>query len=84
MLTEGFKLMVAGMGTVFVFLALMILIINGLAKVLAPFAGVLEEKKDPRAKKNISKSDQKDNKAIITAIVSAVHQYRKDRGITTK
>ena len=82
MLTEGFKLMVAGMGTVFIFLALMILIINGLAKVLAPFAGMLEEQKVPRVKKNISKSDPPDNKAVITAIISAVHQYRKNRGIT--
>jgi sodium pump decarboxylase gamma subunit len=74
--------MVAGMGTVFIFLALMIFIINGLAKVLAPFAGVLEEKKEPRVNRKGSKTEQKDNKAIITAIVSAVHQYRKDRGIS--
>ena len=81
MFTEGLKLMVAGMGTVFLFLALMIFIINGLAKVLAPFAGMLEEKKEPKIKKTVSKGGSTDNKTLITAIVSAVHQYRKDRGI---
>jgi oxaloacetate decarboxylase (Na+ extruding) subunit gamma len=81
MLTSGFKLMIAGMGAVFLFLVLMIFIINGLTKVLAPFAGIFEEKKQPMADKTGRKHHTDDGKAHITAIISAVHQYRKDKGI---
>ncbi len=81
MLTEGFKLMVAGMGTVFIFLVLMIFIIEGLAKVLAPFAGILE-KKEIRAPRTSGKTSKTNDKALVSAIISAVHQYRKDRRIT--
>ena len=79
MFYEGLKLMVAGMGTVFVFLVLMIFIVGQLAKVLAPFAGILEEKKDPVKRLTKKKPAKKsDDKAVYTAISAAVHQYRKD------
>lgn len=43
MILDGIKLMVLGMGTVLVFLVVMIFFMNLLAKVLAPFAGALEK-----------------------------------------
>ena len=72
---DGLKLMVVGMGTVFFFLALMVIIIGIAAKLLAPFAGLLEApasaKKAPR-----KKAVAQDDTAVIAAITSAVHQHR--------
>ena len=74
---DGFKLMVIGMGTVFCFLALMVIIIEIAAKVLAPFAGLLEPpapaKRAPR-----KKAVAKDDTAVVAAITSAVHKYRNE------
>ncbi|MCF7792115.1 MAG: OadG family protein [Victivallales bacterium] len=80
MIAEGFKLMVAGMGTVFIFLALMIIIMVWLEKILKPFSGILE-KKQPFVKSagRVKSVPAKEDKSLITAIVSAVHQYRKDK-----
>ncbi len=76
---EGIKLMVVGMGMVFTFLVLMVIIISLAAKVLAPFAGCLEEpvkaKKKP-AKKAVAGAD---DSSIVAAIISAVHQFRQDQ-----
>ncbi len=77
---EGIKLMVVGMGMVFTFLVLMVIIISLAAKVLAPFAGCLEEpvkaKKKP-AKKAVAGAA--DDSSIVAAIISAVHQFRQDQ-----
>ena len=77
---EGIKLMVVGMGMVFIFLILMVIIISLAAKVLAPFAGCLEEpvkvKKKPVKKAATGGSD---DSSIVAAIISAVHQFRQDQ-----
>lgn len=42
LLGNGFKLMLLGMGVVYVFLVVMIIAMNLLKRALAPFAGMLE------------------------------------------
>lgn len=73
MITDGLKLMLVGMGTVLVFLVVMILFMNLLAKVLAPFAGVLE-KAAPAPKKKAPKSNDDQLKAAAAA--AALQAYK--------
>ncbi len=75
LIMDGFKLMVIGMGWVFVFLLIMIGLMALVAKLVAPFAHTLEppaqapRKATPRAAKA-------DDKSLIAAIIAAVHQHR--------
>ncbi|OGV39129.1 MAG: hypothetical protein A2020_13630 [Lentisphaerae bacterium GWF2_45_14] len=81
MIADGIKLMIVGMGVVFSFLGLMVLVILATAKVLAPFAGILEEKPAEakasrrQSKKKTGPESGAEVEAVITA---AVHQYRKE------
>ena len=90
MLTDGLILMVMGMGTVFVFLTLMVLIINVTHKILKPFEHLLEE---PAPKKPASRKrkpapaptpaapvphQQAEDNSLFAAIASAVHKYREE------
>jgi oxaloacetate decarboxylase gamma subunit len=80
-LMDGFKLMVIGMGWVFIFLTLMVMIISGSAKVLAPFAGLLEDKtvkpKGGSRKKPLKKETAED-KNLVAAVTAAVQKYRQE------
>lgn len=69
---DGLKLMVTGMGMVFVFLSIMVIMIMVLAKILKPFAHLLEETSAGTSPRVSSEDDQD----IIAAIVAAVHKYR--------
>ncbi len=73
LLMAGVKLMVCGMGIVFVFLVIMIGAMNLLRVVLAPFADALDGKKAaaPAAK-------QTDDLAVVAAAVAAVDLERKN------
>ena len=72
MFTDGFKLMVTGMGMVFLFLSIMVVLISWMAKILEPFAHMLEEPvKAPAPKKKTQNDDD-----VVAAIVAAVHKHR--------
>jgi sodium pump decarboxylase gamma subunit len=71
LLLAGLKLLIFGMGMVFIFLVIMIYAVKIMEKLLAPFAKYFEEAKAPVTKKNsVTKSD--DSAAAIAAAV-AVH-----------
>ena len=71
MFIDGFKLMVTGMGMVFLFLSIMVVLISWMAKILSPFAHMLEEPvKAPAPKKKAQDDD------VVAAIVAAVHKHR--------
>lgn len=74
---DGFKLMGIGMGMVFLFLIVMVIVISFMAKVLAPFAHLLEEKSvaTPSNRKATTQGKSDD---VISAIVAAVHKYRSE------
>ena len=81
MIADGIKLMITGMGVVFLFLGLMVVVILATAKLLAPIAGILEEK-PAQAKANRRQPKGKaapENGAETEAVIAAaVHQYRKE------
>lgn len=70
LLLAGFKLLIFGMGMVFIFLVIMIYAVKIMEKLLAPFAKYFEEAQAPVTKKSVTKSD--DSAAAIAAAV-AVH-----------
>lgn len=78
MILDGIKLMVLGMGTVLVFLIVMIFFMNLLAKVLAPFAGVLE-KAAPAPKKKAAAKKSGDDSLKATAAAAALQAYQSGK-----
>jgi len=72
LIAEGFKFMGLGMGTVFIFLIILIISMNIMSKVLNKFfpevAPVLDSK---------SSSARKDNKKVIAAITAAIKHHRE-------
>ena len=70
LILEGFKFMGLGMGTVFLFLIIMILSMNALAAIIDRFFP------EPQAA-DISAPTQKDNKKIIAAITAAIQHHRE-------
>ena len=77
MILDGIKLMVLGMGTVLVFLVVMIFFMNLLAKVLAPFAGVLEKAAPAPKKKAAAKGGDSQLKAAAAA--AALQAYKSGK-----
>jgi len=78
-LADGLKLMAIGMGMVFLFLTIMVIVISFMAKILAPFADLLEEKTAGSTAANAIKTTpgtQSDD--IISAVAAAVHKYRSE------
>jgi len=68
---EGFKFMGLGMGTVFLFLIVMIFSMNIMSKVIHRFFP------EPQADVNAPVAAQKDNKKIIAAITAAITHHRE-------
>ena len=83
MLTDGFKLMLVGLSMVFIFLAFMILIINGISKLLQPIIKRMDaaeaQKKAQRAPVGIIAGTNQEDKALAAAIITAVYRYRANK-----
>ena len=80
-IVDGFKLMAIGMGMVFCFLILMVIIMQVVAKLLAPYAHVFAEQQtnSSNTKKRRPQVKQKgNNDEIVTAVTAAVHKYRAE------
>ncbi len=73
---DGLKLMVLGMGGVFAFLVIMVFVISLVAKVVAPFAHLLEPPAAPPRASKKSKKDNAGDKAKMAAAVAAVQLHR--------
>ena len=80
---DGLKLMLAGMGTVFTFLIVMIIWIVLAAKVTAKYAHLLPETPVTSPRKSVKSpstvDDDEENNNLIVAVTSAIHQFQKDR-----
>ena len=74
LLLAGLKLMVCGMGMVFAFLVVMIIGMNIMRVVLAPFADALTAK----GAKN-KPAEKKDDLALVAAAVAAVDAARRQK-----
>lgn len=82
LLQEGLKLMAVGMGVVFLFLGLMVVVISGAAKILAPFAGILSKPEGKTQRKKPAKkavADTGKDAAMAAAAVAAVHLHRNKK-----
>ena len=79
MISDGFKLLVVGMGYVLIFLSIMVIIIELVAKGIKPFAHLLEEKAAAAPRKAPKKAAAKDDKNLVAAAIAAVHMHRNKR-----
>ena len=77
---NGFILMILGMGAVFSFLVLMIVLVNMVAKIVKPFAHMLEPApapaRRPAAPVSASAADDQQRAAAAVAAVQ-MHRNRK-------
>jgi len=71
LIVEGFKFMGLGMGTVFVFLIIMIGSMNIMSKIIHKFFP------EPTAEINPSVATKQDNKKVIAAITAAISHHRQ-------
>jgi oxaloacetate decarboxylase gamma subunit len=75
LVAEGLKFMTLGMGTVFIFLILMIVVLNlqaSLIKKFFPHTAIPHKRDDSSEKKDLD-----EEKRVVAAIVGAVSSYRK-------
>ncbi len=77
LLLEGVKLMVLGMGTVFVFLMLLVVAMTGMSR-LARILGSEETPVIPAAQTPMGSASQED-KELVAVISAAVRHYRARR-----
>ncbi len=71
LIVEGFKFMGLGMGTVFLFLIIMIGSMNIMSTIIHKFFP------EPQVDNNPSASVQKDNKNVVAAITAAIAHHRQ-------
>ena len=72
LVAEGLKFMVLGMGTVFLFLILMVIVLNIQAKIINKyFPEKLELKKTPSKKRQSTSDDE-----VVAVITAAIMKFR--------
>ena len=71
LILEGFKFMGLGMGTVFLFLIIMIASMNAMSYVIHKFFP------EPQSNVDTSVNNKKDNKKIVAAITAAISHHRQ-------
>ena len=79
MIGDGLKLMVVGMGYVLVFLSVMVIVIELVAKGIKPFTHLVEEKAAASPRRAAPKKAAKDDKNLIAAAIAAVHLHRSKK-----
>ena len=77
---QGFELMLYGMGTVVVFLALLVVVTIGMSRFLGRFfpeAAVTASASATTGKQAATRGEV--DEAVVAAISATIHQHRKDR-----
>ncbi len=77
LILDGIKLMVMGMGTVLVFLVVMIFCMNVMAKLIAPIAGILDKPEVQPKRKTPAKGA--DEALRAAAAVAALQTYKSGK-----
>ena len=78
LLKDGFLLMLLGMGTVFLFLAIMVIWTSLAAKLLAPFAHLLPGDSPKEATPRPIGTEIEDD-TLVAVIAAAIQRYRSER-----
>jgi len=73
---QGFALLVSGMTIVYIFLWLLVIIMNRATKLVSKFNHILPDDEPKKKQRHSGASHQKDNVAIAVAIAGAVAQAR--------
>lgn len=73
-LDQGLNLMAFGMGTVFVFLTLLVIATS----MMSSFIGKLFPEAEQESKSSASSVEQKDEQQIVSAIMAAINLYRSN------
>lgn len=76
LISEGLKFMVLGMVTVFLFLIVMVLILNIQSRIARKY---FPEKITPSKSNPSVQSTSKDNKALVAAITAAIQTFRTNK-----
>ena len=77
---NGLLLMVVGMGTVFLFLSIMVFCIGASSKISARFAHLIPEKEPPKRSKAKAKAKPAapENAVLVAVMAAAVQRYRSE------
>lgn len=78
LVAEGLKFMVLGMATVFLFLILLVFVLNLQAKILNKFFPQKAIPTEGRRSSDAS-SPKSDNKALVAAITAAIQTFRNSK-----
>jgi len=73
LLVEGFKFMGLGMGTVFLFLIIMIFFMNLMSTIIHRFFPEVQVSTDI----NVGAPQKQNNKKVVAAITAAIKHYRE-------
>ncbi len=73
LISSGLELMLAGMGIVFLFLTMLVIVINAMSKLITRY---LPEEPLPHATAPVIVSAEA-SKSYIAAITAAIHEYRR-------
>ncbi|MGL4854875.1 MAG: OadG family protein [Lentisphaeria bacterium] len=76
---DGFKFMGLGMGMVFSFLIIMILLVKLNAIILAPFKNMFEPKSASSVKAPVAKKDLMANQELVKVIGAAIKAYQEKK-----
>lgn len=76
---QGIQLMIYGMGTVFVFLAVLVLVTMAMSYIVNRFFPDVTPTTEPRARAVQSVAPETDNSTLLAVITAAIHQYRSNQ-----
>lgn len=78
LIAEAFKFLILGMSTVFMFLVLMVLVVELQSKLVLKYFPP-KEHEDTMANKPALKASQKDNLAVVAAIAVSLKSYQQSK-----
>ncbi len=78
-LIDGFKLLAVGMGMVFLFLSIMVILVNLTAKLLSPFKNMFEEKPAAPAPTKAAKPNLMQDKKLVAVLSEAIKTFQQDK-----
>ncbi|MCK5881933.1 MAG: OadG family protein [Sinobacterium sp.] len=76
---EGIQLMIYGMGTVFVFLAVLVVVTISMSYIVNRFFPDVVQTIEPKTRSTQPAATSSDDSTLLAVITAAVHQYRSNQ-----